>query len=148
MQFQVPQFIEIEDKIFGPLTLKQFIYLAGGGGIVIVLFSFIPWFIAMFLAVPVGVFSLALAFYKINNKPFIGIVESVFRYYLGNRLYLWKKEDKKPQAKEYTNNSSEKAEIYVPKLSESKLKKLTWSLDINQNENPVTPPDFTQNSKQ
>ena len=32
MRFQVPQFIEIESKIFGPLTFKQFIYLAGGGG--------------------------------------------------------------------------------------------------------------------
>src|SRR3989338_737591 len=27
MQFQVPQFIEVEDKIFGPLTLKQFFYV-------------------------------------------------------------------------------------------------------------------------
>ncbi|TSC80302.1 MAG: hypothetical protein G01um101429_152 [Parcubacteria group bacterium Gr01-1014_29] len=31
-QFQVPQFIEVEDKIFGPLTTKQFFYLLGGGG--------------------------------------------------------------------------------------------------------------------
>lgn len=30
MQFQVPQFIEVEDKIFGPLTFKQFVYIAGG----------------------------------------------------------------------------------------------------------------------
>jgi hypothetical protein len=29
MQFRVPQFIDIEDKLFGPLTFKQFIYLAG-----------------------------------------------------------------------------------------------------------------------
>ena len=32
MQFQVPQFIEIEDKIIGPFTVKQFIYLVGGAG--------------------------------------------------------------------------------------------------------------------
>ena len=43
MQFQVPQFIEIEDKIFGPLTFKQFIYLAGGVGASIVLWLYIPY---------------------------------------------------------------------------------------------------------
>ena len=33
MMFSVPQFIDVEDKIIGPLTLKQFIYLAGGAGL-------------------------------------------------------------------------------------------------------------------
>ncbi|TSC61742.1 MAG: SsrA-binding protein, partial [Parcubacteria group bacterium Athens0416_74] len=32
MQFQVPQFIEVEDKIVGPLTFKQFVFIAGGLG--------------------------------------------------------------------------------------------------------------------
>ena len=77
MRFQVPQFIEIEDKIFGPLTLKQFIYLAGGGGISFVIYSIIPYIIvALFFIVPVMIFSVALAFYKINGKPFIFILES------------------------------------------------------------------------
>ena len=31
MQFQVPQFIETEDKVVGPLTLRQFMYIAGAG---------------------------------------------------------------------------------------------------------------------
>jgi len=31
--------------------------------------------------------------------------------------------------------------VYVPKLSESKLKELTWSLDIKENQNPVTEDD-------
>jgi hypothetical protein len=42
MHYQVPQFIEIEDKIFGPLTLKQFIYLAGGVGLCLIFFSLLP----------------------------------------------------------------------------------------------------------
>ena len=47
MRFQVPQFIEVEDKIFGPLTLKQFIYLAGAGGLVFVLWRVLPLFVAI-----------------------------------------------------------------------------------------------------
>jgi len=33
MRFEVPQFIDVEDKLFGPLTFTQFVYLAGSGGI-------------------------------------------------------------------------------------------------------------------
>jgi len=46
MQYQVPQFIEIEDKIFGPLTLKQFLYLAGGGGLCLLFFTLLPLYLA------------------------------------------------------------------------------------------------------
>jgi hypothetical protein len=48
MRFQVPQFIEVEDKIFGPLTVKQFIYLAGGAGLVFILYHFLPTWISIF----------------------------------------------------------------------------------------------------
>lgn len=139
MKFQVPQFIEIEDKIFGPLTLKQFIYLAGGGGISFVIYSIIPYFIvAVFFIIPVMLFSVALAFYKINGKPFIFIVESAFKYTLGNKLYLWQKREKKIIKKEGVVSDENSTLLKVPKLSESKLKDLTWSLDINENINPIT----------
>ena len=71
MRFQVPQFIEIESKIFGPLTFKQFIYLAGGAGIIFLIYITLPFFIAVMLIVPVGAFAIALSFYKVNNRPFI-----------------------------------------------------------------------------
>ncbi|NCT02072.1 PrgI family protein, partial [Candidatus Parcubacteria bacterium] len=38
MRFEVPQFIEVEDKIFGPLTWRQFLYLSGGLGMAVVIF--------------------------------------------------------------------------------------------------------------
>ena len=129
MRFQVPQFIEVEDKIFGPLTLKQFIYLAGGGGLAFIIYRLLPFYIALIVMAPVLALSLALAFYRINNKPFVFILEAAFKYLVSDKLYIWKKEDKKIVPKE------EEAEVLrrqltVPKLSESKLKDLTWSLDI------------------
>ena len=42
MQFQVPQFIEVEDKIFGPLTFRQAVYLVGGAGLSYVIYRFSP----------------------------------------------------------------------------------------------------------
>ena len=75
MRYQVPQFIEVEDKIFGPFTFKQFIYIVGGGGMAFIFYKFLNIFIAVpFIAASLG-FGFALAFYKVNGKPFIDVVE-------------------------------------------------------------------------
>ena len=140
MRFQVPQFIDIEDKIFGPLTIKQFIYIAGGAGLSFILFRFIPYviFSVPLIIIVVG-FSLALAFYQVNSKPLIFMLQSAFGYYISSKLYLWKKKDKTPiQAGKTSTGSTDLPPIYVPKLSQSKLHDLTWSLDIKESLNPVT----------
>lgn len=136
MRFQVPQFIEIEDKIVGPLSLKQFLYLAGGGGISFIVYSFLPIFISIIIIPVIIVFSLALAFYKHNNKPFIDLVEAATQYYLGEKLYIWKKQNRVTETKVSAPTTA--PQMYVPRLSDSKLKELTWSLDIKENQNPVT----------
>jgi len=136
MRYQVPQFIDIEDKIVGPLTIKQFVYLAGGAGMCFLLYNFLPIIIAIILILIVGPLSLALAFYKINNKPFIDFLESAFTFYTKNNLYIWKKQDKKIVSKKPEDAST--PQVYIPKLSDSKLKELSWSLDINENLNPLT----------
>ena len=140
MRFQVPQFIEVEDKIFGPLTLKQFICLAGGAGLSFVVYQTIPSFFLSFIPILIILsFSAALAFYKINNKPFIDFLESAFLFYTKQNLYIWKKEAKIAKSKAPT--TTEPAQVYVPRLSDSKLKELSWTLDINENLNPLTGED-------
>ena len=138
MRFQVPQFIEVEDKIFGPLTIKQFIYLLGGAGLSFIIYTFIKSLIIdVILIVPIIGFVLALAFYKVNNKPFINVVEAAFNYYFGNKLYIWKKVEKPIVARKAEESAGMNPDFYVPKLSDSKLKDLTWSLDIKQSANPA-----------
>lgn len=133
MQFQVPQFIEVEDKIFGPLTLRQFLYLGGGIGICIVLYILIPIkIIAIFLAAPFIGLSIALAFYKINNKPFVFTLEAAVSYAMKNKLYIWKKVAKKPEVKKNEEETSGADSLITPRLSDSKLKDLAWSLDVNE----------------
>ncbi|MBI2609785.1 PrgI family protein [Candidatus Giovannonibacteria bacterium] len=130
-QFQVPQFIEVEDKIFGPLTLKQFLYVLGGGALIFLLWVFLPFWLAFILALPVGAFFLGLAFYEVNGQPMVKMLENALDHYSNARLYIWKKIDR-PRPKE--NSPQKKAPEYLPKLTESKLKELAWSLDI-QNKN-------------
>lgn len=130
MRFQVPQFITIEDKLFGPLTIKQFIYLVGGGAMVYILYKFLPLYLALFFIVPLALFSLALAFLKVNTKPFIFTLQAAIQYAFSNRLYLWRKQPKKL---EVASSKLEGRGPNVPALSESKLKDLTWALDVNEN---------------
>jgi hypothetical protein len=135
MRYQVPQFIDLEDKIFGPLTFKQFVYLAGPVGICVVLVSFLPKIIAYLLCIPVLVLGVCLAFVKVNGKPFISVFESFIKYTTGSKLYIWQKTEKEAVAKTL---QSPLAQVEVPKLSESRLKDLAWELDIKENQNPVT----------
>ncbi len=130
MQYQVPQFIEIEDKIFGPLTFRQFIYLAGGGGLCLILFTLLPLWIAIPLMIPVAVFAAALAFYQVNGRPFIHAVEHAFAYFFGNKLYLWKQREAKAVEAHKVGVKPPSAALPIPVLSESRLKDLAWSLNI------------------
>jgi hypothetical protein len=101
----------------------------GGGGIVFVLYKTLPFFFTILLGLPVAIFALLLAFYKINNKPFIYIVEAYITYILQSKLYVWKKEIKKKDTA-VNEVPGAKPSIPLPKLSDSKLKDLAWSLDI------------------
>ncbi len=133
MKYQVPQFIEVEDKIFGPLTFKQFIFLVGGAGICFIAYRMIPFFWAVLLMIPAGGLSIALAFYRPNNRPFIDTIEAAFNFAMTSKLYIWRKEDKKPEAMDpLASLRTSKSSILVPKISNSKLKDLAWSLDINE----------------
>jgi len=91
MRFEVPQFIDVEDKIFGPLTFKQFLYLVGNAALAYVSYKFLPtpfW-------IPVSLFfiafGLALAFYKLDNRPFLEVAQSWLAYEFKNKLYIWKR---------------------------------------------------------
>ena len=129
MRYQVPQFIEIEDKIFGPLTLKQFVYIAGGGGLCLVFFTFLPLWLTVILAIPVLAFAAGLAFYEVNGRPLIVSLEHATAYFLSSKLYLWKQRQVTP-AKPQPQASPQGPALVVPRLSQSKLKDLSWSLNI------------------
>ncbi len=130
MRFQVPQFIDVEDKIFGPLTLKQFIYVAGGASITLVTTTFFGVFLGIIIASPILLLSLALAFYKINNRPFIHTLESAFIYLTKDKLYIWKKSEE--VSEEVSTGEKKYTSLVVPNLSNSKLKDMNWELDVKR----------------
>jgi hypothetical protein len=143
MEYQVPQFIEVEDKIIGPLTLRQFIYIAGTSGICVVAFIYLPIILAILVCVPIAAFGAALAFYRVNGKPFIEMLEAGFTYFTAPKLFLWRHENKASReevaaarsAADEARLAAEHAQKAAPRLTRGKLTELAWSLDV-QKPNP------------
>jgi len=129
MQFKVPQFLDIEDKIFGPFTFSEFVYLAGGAGLCFVLYRLLGLLFGITPMLAVAAFSLALTFYKPNSKPFVFMLEAGFRYALQDKLFIWKRKIKKIKRKEVQEEIVTPT-IHDPRLNGGKLRDLAWSLDV------------------
>lgn len=134
MQFRVPQFIDMEDKIIGPLTLKQFGYIVGAGGLSFLIWTFIPIkFIAVLIIIPVAGLFLALAFFKYNNRSFGELLESAFTYYTGAKVYTWKQPN--PEATTQESNidkivADTTKQMIISKTDRDRIHDLSLGLDV------------------
>lgn len=137
MQHKVPQFIEVEDKIFGPFTLKQFSYLAGGFGLSIIIWrTFANSSFVLFYIAPVVAFSLALTFLKPNGKPLIALVQSFITFLIKPKKLFWKNpgvdesRENVVSMKAETERTERQQAKFEPKLiSGEKIEKLAKTLD-------------------
>ncbi len=90
-QFVVPQFIEVEDKIFGPITTRQFLILLVSGTAVFLAYRFGDLSLFIFTTVFVGGFSLILAFVKINGQNFHYFLLNIIQTLRKPSLRVWQK---------------------------------------------------------
>jgi hypothetical protein len=95
-QFIVPQFIEVEDKIFGPITVRQFTIILLSGVVVFLAYRFADFALFVFTLVLVGGFSLILAFVKINGQAFHYFLLNIIQTLRRPSVRIWRKKyDKK-----------------------------------------------------
>jgi hypothetical protein len=93
MPAKVPQDVTREDKLIGPLTLKQFLYLLGGGSIIFIAYqSLLSWFLFIVISLFAGGLALMLAFGNINGRPFGVFLINLFHFITGTKNLLWHKE--------------------------------------------------------
>jgi|SRR3989344_4194643 len=133
-QYQVPQFIELEDRIIGPLTLKQFLYLAFAGALLFVFWFLFAFYIWVIIALPIAALAAAFAFLKINDRPFVYFFLAFIQYFTKPKLYIFSsaagKEALKKQTPEKERIKTETPEITEKKITPSKLKELALNLDV------------------
>lgn len=135
MQFQVPQYIDIEDKVIGPLTIKQFLYIAGAGVIVFILYNVLNLFATIILAIPIAVITFALAFIRVHNQPFINVIKNFLGFLKKPDFYVWKKPVGRARVEtkeipQVIKQEAAKTKI-KPKAKES-LQDINWRVEIDK----------------
>ncbi len=134
MQYQVPQFIELEDRIIGPLTLKQFLYLAFAGALLFVFWFLFAFYIWIIVALPIAAMAVVFAFLKINDRPFVYFFLAFIKYFTKPKLYIFSSAPEKikletiPPSKPSSIPPS--GTLEGKKITLSKLKELALNLDV------------------
>lgn len=93
MQFPVPQFTEVEDRIIGPLTIKQFGIMFGAGAVVFLLYSATKSILVLVAGcLFVGLPALAVAFVPFNGRPIYNVIGQLIRFTLSPKFLVFHKE--------------------------------------------------------
>ena len=91
-QYVIPQFIDVEDKIFGPVTARQFIILMVVFLIDFVLFRLFPLTTFLLIGVPLLSLGGIVAFVRINGAPFHYFLLNIIQTLRKPRLRVWSRE--------------------------------------------------------
>ena len=94
MRFNVPQFIDVEDRIFWQFSLKQFFLLIGVGAIIMVMWYLFKLWFTLLVGIPLAGITLAFLLVKINGRPLTSVFSAWFNFRTKPRLYTWRKEEK------------------------------------------------------
>lgn len=129
MLTNVPQFIDLEDRIVGPLTAKQLGWLALGGVILLILWTILSFPAFIVSAVFVAILFVGLAFYRPYNQPLISFIISSVGFIFGSKMYIWKR---LPEKKEIAKKVAPEETTVVSKktLSEKEVQEISKLLDI------------------
>jgi len=131
MQYSIPQFIDVEDKVVGPLTGKQTIYLLIGGGILLLVFSLFNvlfFFITMLFVAPV---TLAFAFWKPKSITVARWLSNIADFYTTPHLYIWRREPEGFMIKARSQKKSSSEKIPSKSVSRNRIRELAWVLDTS-----------------
>jgi len=120
-QFTVPQFIDVESKIIGPITTRQFLIILTSAILIGLCYRLFDFALFLLCAILIAIIAAVFSFVKINGRPFHFFVLNMVQTFRRPRLRIWNNaesayliEDKtkldnlsevKPMVKEYYKKS-------------------------------------------
>ncbi len=129
MQFVVPQFIDVESKIIGPVTPKQFIILIITAGLIFICYKLADFVLFLIESVVILGLGITVAFVKVNHQPVYYFFLNVGHSLRKPNLRIWRKEFV-PVVGEKVERSREKEMVISRKpLSTSRLSQITLTVD-------------------
>lgn len=128
-QFVVPQFLDVESKIIGPLTVRQFIIFLAGAGMIFLVFKLASFWMAAIEGILVFALTGVFAFLKINGRPFHFFLLNLIQTLRRPTLKIWNKEV-------FSENIAKEKKVPLPKfippkphLTASRLSELSLVVD-------------------
>ncbi|HEX8974519.1 MAG TPA: PrgI family protein [Patescibacteria group bacterium] len=91
MLINVPQYIDVEDKVAGPLTAKQLLWMIGLGIIMLILWNVVPKPVFFIMGLPLALLFVGLAFYKPYGQPLGSFIVFGIMYFFRPKVYVWKR---------------------------------------------------------
>ncbi len=128
MQFAVPQFTDVEDKLIGPLTLKQFLMLVATGAVVMFFYSLFKLNAVFFLfALPSVLLGLGLTFGKFNGRTLVAYAGPMLSFAASPKVMVYRREGVSVSLSKKKEET--KIEPIVEDISQNRLRKLAYLLD-------------------
>lgn len=109
-QFQVPQFIDVEDKILGPITMRQFFIMIIPMGTGILLYFLLKFWLVIIMEIPITIGCAVFAFYRPYGMRFSKFFSAFLSYSLKPRMFIWKHEESEQSMFESSAAPAETAE--------------------------------------
>ena len=137
-QFVVPQFIDVEGKIIGPITTRQFVLMLAGGLLIFLTFKFLSFTIFIFSTVFIVIFVVIFGFVKVNSRPIHKFIINVMKTIFGRPLLrAWKREVKVSKTSLITDMTKKKetpdeltsTDLDLKPLVRSRLSELSLIVD-------------------
>lgn len=130
MMSSVPQFIDIEDKIAGPLTWRQLLWMIGMGVLLLVVYNMVGGAGFIVLAVPIVLAFSALAFYRPQGQSLVSFVGYGILFFFRPKVAVWERPIIRPQAPAMIKKHSSEQSPQDPKgVTRERLRALAQILD-------------------
>ena len=132
MRFTIPQFIEHEPKIVGPLTFRQFSFIGVAAAICFILYYTVPFSVFLIACLILGGGAMALAFLRIGGRSLPTIFGNFLKFSVSPKIFIWRKIEAPIKVFKKERIKKEEAEEELPlKIAEkSQLKKIRTQIEI------------------
>jgi hypothetical protein len=131
MRYIVPQFIDSEDKIFGPVTVRQFLICTLGGLLIFASYKLSDFSLFIFQTFITGSLTIVIAFVKVNGKEFHNFFIDLLNFLFKTpKLSIWQKKENAILEKKIEGEKKKDDYIFEPKdLPRTKLSEISLIID-------------------
>ena len=133
-QITVPQFLDVEDKVFGPITVRQFAEIVIGGLMIFIYYKAFDFSLFILASLFTAFVVVVVAFVKIGGQPFHYFILNFIQTLKNPKFKVWRKDISLSDVLGLAQANMGKKAIVKPKLNRapvtsSRLSELSLIVD-------------------